>query len=376
MKGFYRETTTSDFSDHPTLNLLLHCVAPATDERTVHHIQSLAQGEIDWQTLVKVAKDHRVVPLLHQRLSTACSDAVPASILKDLRTYCQVIALRNLYTTAELRRLLLLMKSEGIDTLPYKGPVLTQMLYKDLKLRQFGDLDIVVQPKDVTVVEKLLAAEGYHPYFGQKSAAELDAYMNSKNEHTYDFYHTQKKIFIEIHWRFWPLFFSTVNPKDIWHQRETFDLAGATVTNFQIEDYLIILCMHGSRHQWDRLSWICDIALLLKNYPELDWQKTFEAAEQWGAKRMLALGLYLAHVWLNVPLPKEITERILGDSTIATLANEIRNQTFKTDKTPKRFMRITRYHIRARERWQDKFLYAQSFIYWASRGFPSEHHTS
>ena len=363
-------------SDRPTDNLLLRCISPQTDSQTVEQIQTLAQAEIDWQALAQLAEDHRVVPLLYNRLSSVCPEAVPAPLLKSLRGYCKSIAIRNLSTTAELRRLLALMESKGIDTLPYKGPVLTKMLYKDLELRQFGDLDIVIQPEDMQFVEKLLVAEGYRPYFGEKTAAELNAYMKSKNEHTYDFYHDRKKFFIEIHWRFWPPFFSSVSPKDIWHRREPVELAGTTVSNFKVEDYLIILCMHGSRHQWERLSWLCDIALLLQKYPNLDWQQMFHLAEQWGAKRMLSLGIYLAHTWLEAPLPKAIADRISADPSIVILATWVHSQIFGMTKPSAHFMGITQYHIKARERWQDKALYFQSFVYWLLRGCPSEHHTT
>lgn len=367
--------TVWKFSNCSTNSLLLRCISPQTDDQTIQQIQALAQTEIDWQALAQLAEVHRVVPLLYNRLSSVCPKAIPAPLLESLRGYCKSIAIRNLSTTAELRRLLLLMESKGIDTLPYKGPVLTKMLYENLELRQFGDLDIVIQTEDMRSVEKLLIADGYRPYFGEKTAVELSAYMQSKNEHTYDFYHDRKKIFIEIHWRFWPSFFSSVNPKDVWHRREPAELAGIAVSNFKIEDYLIILCMHGSRHQWERLAWLCDIALLLYKYPNLDWQQMFKLAEQWGAKRMLSLGLYLAHTWLRAPLPEAIFNQISIDSSTLILATWVHDQIFEVAKPSARFMGITRYHIQVRERWQDKALYAQSFVYWLSRGMPSEHHT-
>lgn len=363
--------TVWQFSDRPTDSLLLRCLSPQADSQTIRQIQTLAQTEIDWQALAELAEVHRVVPLLYNRLSSVCPKAAPAPLLESLRSRCKSIAIRNLSATAELRKLLLLMESKGIDALPYKGPMLTKMLYGGLELRQFGDLDIVIQPEDMQSVEKLLVAEGYRPYFGEKTAAELDAYMKSKDEHTYDFYHDRKQSFIEIHWRFWPPFFSLVNPKDIWHRREPAELAGITVSNFKIEDYLIILCMHGSRHRWERLSWLCDIALLLQKYPDLDWQQTFKLAEQWGARRMLYLGLYLAYAWLGSNLPAPVLEKVIADSAIAGLAIQVDEQLFSA-QVSKRVLASTRYQIQARERWQDKVACAQSFVHWVLRGRPSK----
>jgi hypothetical protein len=65
------------FRDRPTLNFLLSCISANTDSQTTHHIQTLAQGEIDWQFLAQIAKDHRVVPLLYNRLNTTCPDTAP-----------------------------------------------------------------------------------------------------------------------------------------------------------------------------------------------------------------------------------------------------------------------------------------------------------
>ena len=363
------------FKKDSSVDLLLRCLSPSSDDATTQQIKALSQEDIDWQALIEIARKHKVTSLLYKRISTACPTAMPESLRQGLQLYCQSTAVRNLFTTAELSRLLLLMKSQGIDTLPYKGPVLAQAVYGRLDVRQFGDLDIIIQPQDMPSVEKLLMAEGYRPYFGKKTGSELASYMASKNEHSYDFYHEQKKIFIEMHWRFWPVFFSSVNPRDIWHRRESIKLGGRLVSNLKIEDYLIVLCMHGSRHQWERLAWLCDIAMLLHTYPTLDWENAIATAKQWGAKRMLYLGLYLAHAWLGSALPASILQEVLSNSAISDLAIQVDEQLFKSEGS-QRFLAATRYQIQARERWQDKAVCAQSFLHWMLRGFPSEHHSA
>ncbi|KAB1988343.1 nucleotidyltransferase family protein, partial [Haemophilus parainfluenzae] len=81
------------------------------------------------------------------------------------------------------------LMAAGIDAMPYKGPILAHALYDPADLRQFGDLDIIVPPEAMAAVEPLLRDQGYHPYCGDKTAAELQAYMRARAEHTYDFYH-------------------------------------------------------------------------------------------------------------------------------------------------------------------------------------------
>ena len=130
--------------------------------------------------------------------------------------------------------------------------------------------------------------------------------------------------------------------------------------------------MHGSRHQWERLSWLCDIAMLIDKYPDLDWESAIATAKQWGAMRMLYLGLYLAHTWLGATLPASILRKVLSESAISELAIQVGEQVFKS-KDSQHFLATTRYQIQARERWQDKVVCAQAFVHWLLQGCPSKH---
>ena len=148
------------------ISFLLCCLAPCPGPGNLQRAQAITSEELDWQALVKFALRHRVLPLLYQRLSTTYSSVVPNDLLLELRQYCKNVSIRNLLLTAELAKLLRLMTLSDIDTMPYKGPVLAKTLYSDINLRQFGDLDIVIEPHNMQTVERLLIAEGYRPYLG------------------------------------------------------------------------------------------------------------------------------------------------------------------------------------------------------------------
>lgn len=356
------------FATDPVLSLLLLGMMPSPSAAAQARLRALVQGEMDWPRLLQLAQTHHVLALLYQRLSALGEDILPAAVLNQMRRPYQEAVVKNLLLTAEMVQVLKLMAAEGIDALPYKGPVLAQALYHQVDLRQFGDLDIIVSPEAMPAVEQLLKRQGYRPYFGEKTAAELQAYMQAKAEHTYDFFHDHKGVLLEIHWRFWPVFFSTVNPQQIWHRRQTMTWHGTTVSTLAMEDYLLILCMHGSRHLWCRLSWLCDIAQLLHQYPQLDWHQVLTQADDWGCKRMLYLGLYLARHWLAAPLPPALEQWLERDATLATLAAQVDQRAFGLAASPRRWMGMTRYQLQVRERLQDKAVYAQSLLYWLVKG--------
>lgn len=349
------------------IELILCSVRTHLDSATTDRIKALVQEDIDWEDLLQTADTHGVIPLMYTRLNSICPEAIPKSALNQMREMFHAIAQHNLFLTGELIKLLSLLKEQGIVAVPYKGPVLASFIYGNLALRQFGDLDIIVQPQDIFAVKKLLQDQGYRPNVEMTHAKEI-AYLQAKTEHTYDFIHDDKRIFIEIHWRIAPKYISPIEPKDLWQDIEPFSFASTTVSYLPLEDWLPILCVHGSRHMWEKLSWFCDIATLIHNHPNLNWEKVLRTANAFGCRRALFLGLFLAHDFLGVVLPTEIWQQVQAEPKISVLAPLVYNQLFDEVKTSNKFLGRTLYHIHVRERLQDKGLYIESFLHWLMTG--------
>jgi len=58
--------------------------------------------------------------------------------------------------------------------IPYKGPTLALAVYGNLALREFTDLDILVQTQNVRQAAELLKDRGYQGQFQLGSAQEAD----------------------------------------------------------------------------------------------------------------------------------------------------------------------------------------------------------
>lgn len=345
------------------IKLLLCCARIHIDDENIKAIKNLIQENIDWQYLIQTAYSHGLMPLLYTNLNAICRNAIPEATFNQLQSLFYTNTQHNLFLSAELVKILRLLKENGISALPYKGPILASSLYGNLALRQFGDLDIVVQQSDILKVKKVLIAHGYKPKVEFTEAEEI-AYLRSKSEHTYDFIDERRGILIEVHWRITPRYTSPIEPKHFWQKLEPFSFAGTTVSNLPLEDWLLILCVHGSRHRWEKLSWPCDIAQLIKVNPEINWERVIQQANEFDCKRMLFLGLFLAHNLIGVTLPAEVLQQIKADSEVAYLASEICQELLSGADAPQRFMAKTVYHIRVKERWQNKVLYFESFLRW------------
>ncbi|OKH32528.1 hypothetical protein NIES2101_40640 [Calothrix sp. HK-06] len=342
--------------------LLVTCARTSTSDECRYKIKDLLKNDIDWQQFVQMAVTHKVMPLVHTNLNTIARNAVHETVRETFRSLFQTNAQQNLFLTAELLKILALLEANGITAVPYKGPVLASSVYGNLAMRQGGDLDIIVQLPDILKVKQLLLDMGYKRKAELTSVQEI-AYFQSKREHTYDFVDYDKDTFIEIHWRITPRFSSPIEPKHFWKYLEPCAFGTKTVNSLPLDYWLPILCVHGSRHCWERLGWICDVAELVRRH-DIDWDKTINFASSLGCRRMLFLGLFLANELMGTVLPSFILQQIQAEPKIPTLAAEVGTQLFKPENAKAKFMGTTLYHIQARERWQDKAMYLQSFIDW------------
>jgi Uncharacterised nucleotidyltransferase len=346
----------------PEIELLLYCARTSTDNKRASKIKYLIEKNIDWNYFIQTAVLHKVMPLVYTSLNSSVRDAVPQEVLEKLRNLFHANAQSSLFLAGELLKILALLEANDIKAVPYKGLVLANSAYGNLAMRQTGDLDIIVQLNDILKVKKILLDLGYQRKSNLTDTQER-AFFQSKREHTFDFVNKTKTVLIEIHWRITPRYSSIIEPKHFWKYLEPCAFAGKTVNSLPLDYWLPILCVHGSRHCWERLGWICDVAELIQRQ-DINWEKTIGFATSLGCRRMLFLGLFLANQLMGTVLPSFILQQIQSDPKISTLAAEVGMQLFKPESAASKFMGTTLYHVQARERLEDKAMYLESFIDW------------
>jgi hypothetical protein len=105
--------------------------------------------------------------------------------------------------------------------------------------------------------------------------------------------------------------------------QQTILLAGARVPNMSPELTLLMLCMHGSKHVWRRMIWICDVAQHITSHRELDWDRAIREARRCGLWRALAVGVLLARSIAGANVPEAAWQRFEADRVAARLAQQI-----------------------------------------------------
>jgi hypothetical protein len=263
-------------------------------------------------------------------------------------------ARENLHQTAELIRLLKLLEYQKTSGLPLKGPALAVYAYRNLSLRQFCDLDILVPKKDIKRVIRLLAGNGFKLQSSPTWLERLPIPTSRKKD--YGLISNDGRVRVEIHWRLsGPHFDLPVDLEGLWKRLERVPLAGYSVLSLPLDDLLLYLTMHGSRHGWERLLFICDIAEILNaRQNQVNWTDLLDRASLLGSRRSLLLGLCLAKDLLNATLPDDILERIASDPVMKELTSQVRQLIFRRDATPGDISYWQSYHLKAKERFRER----------------------
>ena len=286
-------------------------------------VRKLIAAGLDWQALIEAAQEHGITSLICRQLLGNFAESVPQELRASLRENHKRIAQRNLFLAVEMLRLSGRFRAEGMIAVPYKGPLLAAQAYGDFGLRQFADLDFAIRQRDLLRAAALLAADGYKPVFGATAADEGTHPAHSE----YQFVRPAGNVIVEMQTETTLRYFPRPLDFDALERRLTrVSLAAGETLSFSPEDTLILLAVHGSKHFWERLLWIADIAELSQAAPGIDWKVAFARAQEMGVSRMVNLALYLAHRMLEAPLPDDVVEKVLRDEAAKKLGNGICEQ--------------------------------------------------
>jgi hypothetical protein len=317
--------------------LLLCCARTQVDAANAERIIALLQEKIDWDFLLQMAFNHKLAPLLYRHLEAVCPREIPESARTELREQIRVDIEGNLFLTKELLHLLALFGKHGIQVIPYKGPVLALSVYGDLALRPSSDLDILVHEGDILQATDLLTSCGYQiirPFNVAQTEKSLQLlYVHQlvqKAPWAYQLVlsHSTRQVLVELHWRVTPKHVFPLNPQQLWENLQPVPVVGVTVPSFAPEQLLWFLCVHGAKHQWGQLNWICDVAELIRAHPDLNWEQIVVQAKKLGVERRLYLGLLLAHCLLETPLPRLIKTKLDNMPQVGVLAQRVIERVF------------------------------------------------
>lgn len=283
--------------------------------------QALAEvtvpGDLNWDAFKELSAQHRVV--LFAGRAVAEIPAVPPAIRQHFQGYITLNQFRTLDRLVELEAIAGTFAGEGLRVLTLKGPVLSAQIHGDFSWRQSTDLDLVVSPEDVAAADQLLRARGYERLIptADISPAQQARYLRRCPHYTH--YHHQRRIGVELHWRllsnpgFLPLPF-----EELYAARQTVRVNQTGFATLSPVHLALHLCCHGAHHEWERLAWVYDLAVLQNSGPA-SWPDILSAAGRLGLRRVVALGASQCHALLQCELPAAVRAVCEQDRELARL---------------------------------------------------------
>jgi hypothetical protein len=297
---------------------LLECAAPLT---IIGRLTRLSENSLDWPDLLRRAENHRIVSLLAERVKNLDPSRLPPEVRATLRESRRVQTVLALQLTAELFHLLEIFDEAGVEVLATKGPALSVRCYGDPGMRQYSDIDLVIREKDIRRATQAMLDLGYQP------RVPLSAIDAKKIPGEYGFQKPGTHLLIEFHtertFRYHP---RLLRIEKVFERRASVTIDGRDVPALSLEDELVLICVHGAKHFWERLLWIVDVAALISSAQPPDWNRAVAAAREVGAERILRLGLRLALDLLGAELPAQVEAKVRFDRAVSKLAAQIESR--------------------------------------------------
>jgi hypothetical protein len=222
---------------------------------------------IDWHRVYDLAAWHQVRPLLFEALRQYKPSNLPVNYFEKLQNFCRQLAIENLSRVRQTQDLVLKLEAADIKTVLHKG-VHYANFYQSVAHREFGDIDLLIDPKDVKKATTLMQQWGYRidlDYAESADVVDLDY-------HSAFFPAIETGLSpVEIHWK--PHIRTKIEARDLIQNRVmaaiyNTDLPVPATTSV----FLLMATHHGTKEHWHKLKYLCDLSgLLLNTNQEIDW---------------------------------------------------------------------------------------------------------
>ena len=225
----------------------------------MQHLLELLRGqarttdlsEREWMDVLSLAEQESILPWTAACLRKAVRDPTPG-LAERLRQIERSARIATFLWTSVLKSTLADFHRRGIPVICLKGPWLAERLYGDAALRTCRDLDLLVHRSGISAAEELLGEAGFMPR-GRRDDYHREWHRDS--------------MVIELHHNVEnPLAFDFA-VEAVWNRSQLSQFRGIPARLLAPEDELLFLCLHGTRHRFERLRHILDLVFAFERLP-------------------------------------------------------------------------------------------------------------
>jgi|Deesub1362A_J573_1020465.scaffolds.fasta_scaffold00985_5 hypothetical protein len=280
-------------------------------------VEGILDKSISWEDFLKASLKHNLAPLIYCNLKKLeLCEALPSYTIDVLKgAYFSSVA-RNILFYKELYQIIQILESKKIDVVVLKGAALARDIYKNVALRPFGDVDLLIKADRVEEACQCLEDLGYKKNFNR----EFNVLFG------YDFpfikFFAHQSLPVELHWNVINLDLTTFSfdVDEIWREGKVeIRMNGTKMYVMKPEYCLVHLAIHLSsvKHHFEKLIWLNDISALCYRYKkDFDWNLVVDIASRFQAKTCTYISLLLANNLFSATVPLQTLERLRPPSLI------------------------------------------------------------
>jgi len=310
----------------PEFEILLQSVRFDDPYAALRAAEVIDRKNIDWVKLLDSAEVHCIRPQLEGLLSSIPAEPVPGHIMEALGTAKRENLLRQMRDMAEFLSIKMILDESGITAIPFKGFWLAEKMYGNIAAREANDLDLFIDINDLEKVKAIMKGRGFvntsfiNRLKDDYVAKELCEYNFGKYDGDVCVHH------FEFHWRSSQAFFRmNITLDDLRSQIATGRIEGNELQVFTPAANLLLAVMHhGGKEQYAVLKQLLDIARIIKNPEEIDWQWLLREAGRFNLVTVLMTGIRMAGILTGVRVPPAAEEAVRSRKVISLSEERLR----------------------------------------------------
>ena len=215
---------------------------------------------------------------------------------------------------SEVKKIASLLSNSQIEFTLLKGASLSCFSYPSRSLRQYSDIDLLVESKQVEKTIASLIEIGFKP---EKTLSQKKFNYELKTQHAISLVSTLTGIELDLHWRLAQRQYGFSDfSVALWNSRTKKHLDGVVVVSIPgDEEHALFLSMHASKNYWQDPRFLFDLMALSQN-PNFSWPKLFHLARDYNQQKVLRISLLLAEKLVGLRYPAEIVNPNLIDTAI------------------------------------------------------------
>ena len=276
-------------------------------------------SSLDWNLLMRMARHHRLEPLLCYGFRQSRFGAIPSSVREVWEACRRSTVVGAMHYQQVLGEIAAAFDDRRVPFVLLKGEALSKGLYPQEGLRPYGDIDLLIRPETYEAAKDILAGLGFRLRLPTKEGEKLRLFGEIEFDKKGPF-----TVTVDLHW---DTLMTSWEPRSLfsgdeaWSSLDQISLGTRALPVLRGEFLLLYLSVHFAfHHVFDGLLWLCDLFLLLRRDEDrIDWDRLVAMADRCQCRHALYYSLLFVKALMAGEVPFGILDRLRPPATIRTL---------------------------------------------------------